>query len=239
MTEAIERTAPSEAWAAREAVVLPLIFLTVALLGGMRVSADGSGFRFVPPPLISLVLAVLLIAVLVRGRRLEPLWLMSNCRAPLENLNGSVVLVTLFFASAQLFNCVAPDAGLAHLVFNTVLFLLLWNTLAAGPEAGRLLHSLLVLFGSAFILKHIVLAGLYAPEAGLTRRVLTVLLEGVTLGTMDGTPQASATGYVAFAAVLLFFVGLFLLPGAPAPGRERPASAYRPSAPDADRILEP
>lgn len=222
-----------------EAIALPLIFLTVALLGGLRVSADGAGFRFVPPPLISLVLALLLIGVLVRGHRLLPARIMSSRRTPLENLNGSVVLVTLFFASAQLFNGVAPDAGLAHLVFNTVFFLLLWNTLAAGPEAGRLLHSLLVLFGSAFIVKHIILAGLYAPEAGLTRRALAVLLEGVTLGTMDGAPQAPATGYIAFTAVLLFFIGLYLLPGGEVSALDRWRRAAMPSTPDLDRLPEP
>ena len=35
----------------REAIVLPLLFLSVALLGGLRLSP---GVRLVPPPLISL-----------------------------------------------------------------------------------------------------------------------------------------------------------------------------------------
>ena len=39
----------------REALALPCLFLTVALLGGLRLGAD---VRLVPPPLITLVLAV-------------------------------------------------------------------------------------------------------------------------------------------------------------------------------------
>src|SRR5258705_144045 len=39
---------------------LPSIFLTVALLGGLRVGAADRAFIFFPPPLITLLLAVLL-----------------------------------------------------------------------------------------------------------------------------------------------------------------------------------
>ena len=52
-------------------LVLPFIFLTVALLGGLRVSAEDHAFVFVPPPLITLVLAVLLMLLLVRGGLIE------------------------------------------------------------------------------------------------------------------------------------------------------------------------
>ena len=48
----------------REAFVLPCLFLTVALLGGLRLGAD---VRLVPPPLVALVLAVLLLGSLVRS----------------------------------------------------------------------------------------------------------------------------------------------------------------------------
>jgi hypothetical protein len=41
-------------------VVLPMLFLTVALLGGLRVNAETYAFMFIPPPLVTLVLAVLL-----------------------------------------------------------------------------------------------------------------------------------------------------------------------------------
>lgn len=201
--------------AVREGFVLPLIFLTVAIIGGLRVDPNDAGFRLLQPPLISLVLAMLLVSVLVRGRRLVPQRLMGGDRSPVQNLSGEVVLATLFAASAQVFNSITPETGLLHLVFNTFFVLLLWNTLAAGPEAGRLLHSLLVLLGSAFVLKHIVLASLYAPGGGITKRIVTTLLEGFTLGTLEYEPQAPSAGYIAFGGLVLFLIGLVLLPGAP------------------------
>src|SRR5688572_28050409 len=48
-------------------VLLPMLFLTVTLLGGLRVNAADGAFVFVPPPLITLVLAVLLLLLFVRG----------------------------------------------------------------------------------------------------------------------------------------------------------------------------
>ena len=54
---------------ATEAIYLPLIFLTVALLGGLRVTER---VVLVPPPLFSLVLGMLLFGVLVRGRVFAP-----------------------------------------------------------------------------------------------------------------------------------------------------------------------
>jgi hypothetical protein len=223
----------------REAVVLPILFLTVALLGGLRFAADGSGFRFVPPPVISLVLAMLLVSVLVRGRRLVPQRLMGSHRTALQNLSGAVVLGTLVGASAQVFNSIAPDAGLLHLIVNTFLLVLLWNTLAAGPRAGRLLHSLLVLLGSAFVLKFIVLAALYAPDGGWTKRFVTTVLEGVTLGTLDYEPQAPLAGYIAFGLLLLYVIGLVLLPGDPPTFPSGEVRRLEAGGSDADRLESP
>ena len=48
----------------REAITLPLLLLTVAALGGVRVTT-ADALVFVPPTLMSLVLGVLLVAALV------------------------------------------------------------------------------------------------------------------------------------------------------------------------------
>ncbi len=48
-------------------IVLPTIFLSVALLGGVRVSAEARGLIFLAPPLITLLLAALLVALFVRA----------------------------------------------------------------------------------------------------------------------------------------------------------------------------
>jgi hypothetical protein len=71
----------------------------------------------------------------------------------------------------------------------------------------------MVVFGFAFGLKYIVLAALYDPEGGLAKRVLTTLLEGVTLGSIDYVADAPVTGYVAFATLVLYMIGLYLLSG--------------------------
>src|SRR5688572_12177695 len=108
--------------ATTEALFLPLLFLTVALLGGVRISDK---IVLAAPPLFSLVLGTLLIGVLVRGRVLAADRLLSSSRSQLENLNGLVLILVLFSASTQVFNLIVPDAGLPYLLFNVFLFVLL------------------------------------------------------------------------------------------------------------------
>ena len=200
---------------ARESFVLPAIFLTVAAAGGLRVAAAGGAMSFVPPPLITLVLAVLLLGIMVRAGLLVPSSLVGDGRTGLENASGAVVLLALFAASAQLFTCLTPDAGILRLLFNLFFLFLLWNTLAAQPDRVRLLRSLLVVFGWAYVVRYVALAALADPSAGWTRRMLTVLLEG-TAGPLQGEPTAPLAGYVAFATLALYMIGLVLLP-APRP----------------------
>ena len=195
--------------AATEAVYLPMLFLTVALLGGLRV---GDRLSFAPPPLFALVLAMMLFGVLVRGRVLAPDRLMSASRLPLENLNGLAVILSTFFAAAQIFNLMTPETGLPFLLFNVLLFLLLVNTLAAFPDRVSVLRSTAVMTGAAFILKFIVLGAISDPGEGALKRILYVLLEGVTLGTLTQPRLHPAAGYVAFATLAMFLIGLAMLP---------------------------
>jgi hypothetical protein len=192
-----------------EAIYLPLLFLTVVLLGGLRVD---DRVTLVPPPLFALVLGVLLFGVLLRGRVLAPERLMNVSRSPLENLNGLVVILSTFFASTQVFNLVIPEAGLPFLLFNVFLFVLLLNTLAGSPDRVSVLRSLAVIVGSAFILKFIVLAALSDPGGGALRRMLLALLEGITLGTLSQAPLHAATGYLGFGTLVLFLIGVAMLP---------------------------
>ena len=199
---------------ATEAIYLPLLFLTVTLLGGLRVAEH---VTFVPPPLFALVLGLLLFGVLVRGQVLAPERLMHESRSALENLNGLVVILAAFFASTQIFNLMIPESGLPFLLFNVLLFVLLLNTLAGSPDRISVLRSLAVIVGSAFILKFIVLGALSDPEGGALKRMLLALLEGITLGTLSQPPLHAVSGYLAFATLLLFLVGLAML----APARRR------------------
>lgn len=194
---------------AREAFYLPLLFLTVVLLGGMRIV---DRVVLLPPTLFALVLGLLLLGVLVKCGALAPERLMNANRPALANLNGFVVLGAAFLAGAQAFNLATPDAGLPYILFSVFFLVLLLNTLAASPDRVRVLRSLVVIFGSAFILKFIVLAAVSDPEGGRLRRVLLALLEGVTLGTLTQPVAHPATGYLAFVTLLLFLTGLALLP---------------------------
>lgn len=205
----------------REAIVLPVLFVTVALLGGLRVS---TAVHLLPPSLTALVLGVLLLGTLARGGVLVPHALMSGARSSLENVSGAVVLVALFAASAQAINLLLPERGLLHAAFAIFLFCQIMTMHAAGVGRTGLLRSLLVLVGSMFVLRFIVVEALYAPDGGLLKRVLTVLMSGATLGGIVYEPNASITGYVAFFTLLLYVSGLVLLPAAPAP----PALVPRP-----------
>ena len=206
-----------------EVFYLPLLFLTVALLGGVRITDHT---LLLPPPLVALVLAFLLVGVLVRSGALAPDRLMSVTRPALANLSGAVVLVTAFVAAAQAFNAAIPEWGLPRPLFSVFLLVLLLNTFAASPDRVRVLRSILVIFGSAFVLKFIVLAALSDPAGGWLKRVLLRALEGLTLGTLSQQVYSPATGYVAFVALALFVTGLALLPSrlpsSPEPGRSSP-----------------
>ena len=62
------------------------------------------------------------------------------------------------------------------------------------------------------MIKFIVLAALSDPSGGALKRVLLVMLEGLTLGTLTQTAFNSVTGYLAFATLALFLIALALLP---------------------------
>jgi hypothetical protein len=192
----------------REAFLLPCLYLTVFLLGGLRLGAD---VRLAPPPVVALVLAVLLVGALIRSNTIHPDGLMNARRSPLENATGLAVLLTLFAASAQIFNIVTPDDGLLHLLVSVFFFVQLLTTLAAVRDRVSMLRSLAILFGCAFVLRFLALESLYAPGRGMMKRVMTALMEGITLGALDYRPAGPATGYVAFLALSLYLLGLMLM----------------------------
>jgi len=61
------------------------------------------------------------------------------------------------------------------------------------------------------VIRYVALESLYAPGRSLMKRVMTALLEGVTLGAIEYEPAGPATGYLAFAALAMFVAGLVLL----------------------------
>ncbi len=204
--------------AAREAVVLPLVFLTVALLGGLQMHR---GIGFAPPSLFALVLSVLMVRILIQSDALAADLLLSSSRRMLGNVSGAVVLLTLWIASAQIFTLLIPVSGLPRVAFNVYFLLLMLNTAAADPDRPRLIRSLAVTFGTAFVLKFIILPELSDPEGGRLARVLRALLEGVTLGTLTQEAHHPALGYIAFFVLALFLIGVFMLPYRRSPGHLR------------------
>lgn len=209
-------------------VVLPTIFLTVAMLGGLRVSAETRGFVFLAPPLITLILAVLLMALFVRAGALNLRAWVSSRQPTLTNISHLLTLLAVFFASAQAFNSVLPESGLFHWLFSFFFLWTLWNNQFSEFDPRRLLRSLVVLFGTAFALKHLLLAGFYGPDQGWLKKIAGLFLEGISLGTIDVPAFTPATGYISFFALALYVAGLALL--APAPDE--------PGPPDAAKLLE-
>lgn len=195
----------------REAVVLPLLLLTIALIAGLRI---GSSVELVPPSLFALVLATLLIAALVRSGALATDRLLHGSRSILGNANGAAVLFTLFAASAQVLTMLTPGRGLPLLFADIFLFVLLLNTLAAVPDRIRLLRSLAITLGSALAIKFIVLAALSGPAEGRVARVLIALFDVATFGGIAQEPQPASAGYLAFVTVALYLISVALLPHA-------------------------
>jgi hypothetical protein len=206
-------------------LVLPTLFLTVVLLGGVRVSSDTRDFVFLAPPLITLILAALLMLLFVRSGALDlRLWIRGDQPA-LTNLSHSLLLLTVFFASAQAFNSVLPESGLFHWLFSFFFLWTLWNNQFAEFDSRRLLRSFVVLFGTAFVLKHLLLAGFYGPSEGWLKKIAGMVLAGVSLGTIDLPAYAPATGYISFFTLALYVAGLVLL--TPAPDKLPPKDAQK------------
>ena len=209
----------------REAIVLPVLFLTVLLLGGVRI-ADTT--VLVPPSPYFLVLAVLLVRVVVQSGALAPELLVASARSELANLNGVVLLATFWIASAQALAVLIPESGVPRLAFSVFFLILLLNTAAASPDRQRLLRSLAVTFGAAFVLKFVVLHGLSAPGEGAVKRALLALVDGVTAGALVQEVPRPITAYIALLAVTLFLIGVLLLPHRDRlPHRDPPDSLVR------------
>ncbi len=194
-------------------IFLPLVFLTVALLGGLRLSAGASDFLFLKPPLICLIFAAILLILFFRANliRLED-WF-SESFSTLKNVANACVLFTLFAASTQVFNALLPESGLPFWSIAFCFFWTLWNNLFVEFDTRKLLQSLGSLFGLAFVVKYLLLANLAAPASeswwqGIfqnpTQEAFTYLLN---------LPRFSpSTGYIQFFTLAFYLVGLFLFP---------------------------
>lgn len=201
----------SEAWI--QYFVVPLIFLFVALLGGMRLGAENSEFIFLRPALVCLIFATILLILFFRARLIRFEGWLSDQFSPLQNTSNALILLALFAASTQVFNSLIPEQGLLFWLVAFFFLWSLWTNLFAEFDTKKLLISIGSLFGFAFIAKYLVLSSLTAPSSGgfvqaifsgdLTKEAITYLL--------DLPRYSSGTGYIQFFALILYLIGLFLL----------------------------
>ena len=152
---------------AREAITLPIVFLTVTLVGGLRIDNPTA---LVPPSPYLLLLGGLLTRLVVKSGALAPERLLASSRTELANLNGLVVLITLWVAAAQALAAVTPESGVPHLAAGAFFLVLLLNTAAAAPDRQQLLRSLAVTFGAAFVLKFVSSTAFRALGDGVVKR---------------------------------------------------------------------
>ena len=203
-------------------VLLPFVFLTVALLGGLRISGVDSSFIFLKPALLCLILAVIMLTLFFRSGliRLDG-WFAEDLPIT-KNVANAAILLTLFAATTQLLNSLMPEQGLPFWIVAFCFFWTLWNNLFADFDTKKLLRSLGALFGLAFVTKYLVLANLTAPAGKTWFEALTEnpAQEAVTR-LLDLPRFAAATGYIQFFTAVLYLFGLFVLPPSTRDAAER------------------
>lgn len=194
-------------------VILPLLFLAVTLLGGLRFGEKDSAFIFLVPPLLCLVFAAAVMVLFFRSGLLRVDGWLSEKRPTLENVSNTAILITLFTATVQIFNSLMPEQGLPFWVIGFCFVWTLWNNLFADFDAAKLMKSLAALFALAFVAKYLILANLVGPSEGnwLQRMIENPGKETFTW-LLDLPRYASATGYVQFFAAVLYLGGLYLTP---------------------------
>jgi hypothetical protein len=194
-------------------LVLPAIFLTVTLLGGLRLAAADNAFIFLKPALVCLVFAALAIVLYFRSGVVVVEGWFSHDLSGLKNTANACVLLTLFLATVQTFNSLLPEQGLPFWVVGFCFLWTLWNNLFAEFDTKRLLKSLFALFGMAFVVKYLLLANLTAPESGSwLRRVVENPGKEAFTWLLDLPRYAGGTGYIQFVTLALYMIGLYLTP---------------------------
>jgi hypothetical protein len=192
---------------------VPFIFLTVTLLGGLRLSGIDSSFIFLRPALLCLVFASVLLVLFFRSGLIQINDWFNESFPLRKNIVNGVVVLSLFAATTQLFNSLIPEQGLPFWIVAFCFLWTLWNNLFADFDTKKLLRSLGGLFGLAFVAKYLVLANLTAPAGqGWLRSMIENPAQQTMTWLLD-LPQFSAgTGYIQFFVVALYLLGLYLFP---------------------------
>jgi hypothetical protein len=192
-------------------IIAPVMFLTVALAGGVRFTVETQELRFLAPQLVALILAAFAVMLFIRGGLVELSHYIGEHRDTLENASGAMRLASLYFATAQIFNAVTPERGLLNFCFYLFYFLIFWNNMFAVFNPVRLTKSLATVLAASFALKYLVLADLFAPTQSWAKYILQTLMQTASLGALDFETFAPATGYLGFATVALYIIALYLI----------------------------
>ena len=193
-------------------IILPLIFLTVTLIGGLRLALADNAFIFLKPDLICLIFASILLILFFRAKLIKLDGWFSDKFTSLKNVANALVLLTLFTASVQVFNSLLPEKGLPFWIVAFCFFWTLWNNLFAEFNTKRLLQSLGGLFGLAFIIKYLLLANLVAPTSdSWWQSILQNPTQQALTWLLDLPKFSSGTGYIQFFTLVFYLIGLFLL----------------------------
>ena len=206
-------TARERQRAMRHYVLLPLLFLTVALMGGLRLASPDNAFVFMTPSLVCLFFGVVLIVLFIRGGLIAFDTWFSDDHSTVRNIANGVLLLSLFAATAQVFNSVLPETGLPFWVVSFCFAWSLWNNLFADLDNKKLLKSMIALFAFAFVTKYVVLANLTAPagDSWLRSMIENPAKETVTW-LLELPKYSGGTGYIQFFCLLFYFGGLYMLP---------------------------
>ena len=194
-------------------VVLPIVFLTVTLMGGLRLASPEGAFIFVRPALICLVFAAISSMLFVRGGLIAIGDWFSDDRSSLSMAAGAAVMLSLFAATVQLYNSLLPESGIPFYVVGFCFFWTLWTYLFAEFEARRLVRSLGAVMGMAFVVKYLLLANVTAPaNEGWIQGMLQNPSKEVLTWLFDLPRYSGGTGYIQFFTLVLYLAGLYFLP---------------------------
>lgn len=195
-------------------IFLPLIFLTAALFGGLRLASPDGAFVFVAPALVCLLFAAILMVLFVRVGMISIDGWFSDEITTSNNIANGVVLASTFAATAQVFNSLLPETGMPFWVVTFCFAWSLWNNLFADFDNKKLLRTLVALFAFAFVAKYVVLAGLTAPagESGWLRSLIENPAKETMTWLLELPRYTSGTGYIQFFCLTLYLGGLYLLP---------------------------
>jgi len=194
-------------------VLLPVIFLTVTLLGGLRIAGEDGALIFHRPALVCLIFASILLVLFARSRVFELDGWFSESFPTLKNVANGFTVATLFAAATQVFNSLLPEQGLPFWIIAFCFFWTLWNNLFADFDTKKLFRSLGGLFGLAFVAKYLILANLTAPAGRSWFEALTENPGQEAITRLLDLPRYSgSTGYIQFFAISFFLLGLYLFP---------------------------